>query len=34
MTLSLHETGRYLFPGTGDADEIGEGTAAGTAIIR
>ena len=23
MTVSLHETGRYLFPGTGDADEIG-----------
>ena len=32
MTLSLHETGRYLFPGTGDADEIGEGTAAGTVV--
>ena len=32
LTLSLHETGRYLFPGTGDADEIGEGTAAGTVV--
>ena len=32
MTVSLHETGRYLFPGTGDADEIGEGTAAGTVV--
>ena len=32
MTVSLHETGRYLFPGTGDADEIGEGIAAGTVI--
>jgi GNAT superfamily N-acetyltransferase len=32
LTLSLHETGRSLFPGTGDADEIAEGTAAGTAV--
>jgi acetoin utilization protein AcuC len=32
MTLSIHETGRYLFPGTGAVDELGEGTAAGTAI--
>ena len=32
MTVSLHETGRYLFPGTGDADDIGEGTAAGTVV--
>src|SRR3954467_1598146 len=25
LTLSFHETGRYLFPGTGDVDELGEG---------
>jgi acetoin utilization protein AcuC len=32
LTFSIHETGRYLFPGTGFADEIGEGSAAGTAV--
>ena len=32
LTLSIHETGRFLFPGTGDVDEIGQGTAAGTAV--
>ena len=32
LTFSIHETGRYLFPGTGFADEIGEGTAAGFAV--
>ena len=32
LTFSIHESGRYLFPGTGDVDEVGEGTAAGTAI--
>src|SRR5262245_22382726 len=32
LTLSIHETGRYLFPGTGFVDEIGEGRAAGTAV--
>ncbi len=32
LTISFHETGRYLFPGTGFADEIGEGRAAGTAV--
>ncbi|HEV7810435.1 MAG TPA: acetoin utilization protein AcuC, partial [Candidatus Limnocylindrales bacterium] len=32
MTISIHESGRYLFPGTGAADEIGEGTAAGTVV--
>ena len=32
LTLSVHETGRYLFPGTGFADEIGEGRAAGTSV--
>ena len=25
MTISLHETGRYLFPGTGDVLEVGSG---------
>jgi acetoin utilization protein AcuC len=32
LTLSLHETGRYLFPGTGDTSEIGDGVAAGTSV--
>ncbi|HEX7347050.1 MAG TPA: acetoin utilization protein AcuC, partial [Candidatus Limnocylindrales bacterium] len=32
LTFSIHESGRYLFPGTGDADEVGQGTAAGTVI--
>ena len=32
MTVSFHESGRYLFPGTGSADEIGAGAAAGTVI--
>jgi acetoin utilization protein AcuC len=32
LTLSFHETGRYLFPGTGGVDELGEGNAAGTAV--
>jgi acetoin utilization protein AcuC len=32
LTVSFHETGRYLFPGTGFADEIGEGGAAGTSV--
>ena len=32
LTLSFHETGRYLFPGTGGVDELGEGTAAGTSV--
>ena len=32
LTLSIHETGRYLFPGTGDPGEIGPGTAAGTSV--
>jgi acetoin utilization protein AcuC len=32
LTFSIHESGRYLFPGTGDADEVGEGAAAGTAM--
>ena len=32
LTISFHETGRYLFPGTGGADELGEGNAAGTSV--
>jgi acetoin utilization protein AcuC len=30
LTVSVHESGNYLFPGTGFADEIGKGPAAGT----
>jgi acetoin utilization protein AcuC len=32
LTLSVHESGRYLFPGTGGVGELGEGLAAGTAV--
>ncbi len=32
LTISMHESGRYLFPGTGDADEIGTGDARGYAV--
>ena len=32
LTISLHESGRYLFPGTGFTDERGRGEAEGTAI--
>lgn len=32
LTLSFHESGRYLFPETGFPDEMGEGTAAGTSV--
>ena len=32
MTVSFHESGRYLFPGTGSVSEIGEGAAAGTIV--
>jgi len=32
MTVSFHESGRYLFPGTGFVDDIGNGEAAGTAV--
>ena len=32
LTISLHESGRYLFPGTGFTDERGRGDAEGTAI--
>ena len=31
MTISLHETGRYLFPGTGDVLEVGDGLGRGYA---
>jgi acetoin utilization protein AcuC len=30
LTISIHESGRYLFPGTGFVDERGEGEAEGT----
>lgn len=32
LTLSFHESGRFLFPGTGGVGELGEGAAAGTAV--
>ena len=32
LTFSIHETGRALFPGTGEAWEIGQGAAAGSAV--
>jgi acetoin utilization protein AcuC len=32
MTISLHESGRYLFPGTGHTYEIGEGAGKGTSV--
>lgn len=32
LTLSIHQSGRYLFPGTGHTDEIGSGPGAGTAV--
>lgn len=32
LTASVHETGRYLFPGTGGMAERGMGAAAGTAL--
>jgi acetoin utilization protein AcuC len=32
LTLSIHESGRTLFPGTGFIDELGEGAAAGSAV--
>ncbi|CAN5753382.1 acetoin utilization protein AcuC [soil metagenome] len=32
LTISLHESGRTLFPGTGFADEIGSGDARGSAL--
>jgi acetoin utilization protein AcuC len=32
LTISFHESGRYLFPGSGEVGELGEGAAAGTAV--
>lgn len=32
MTVSWHESGRYLFPGTGAADVVGSDRAAGTVV--
>src|SRR6476661_5837308 len=32
LTFSIHETGRALFPGTGEVTELGEGSAAGTSV--
>lgn len=32
LTISLHESGRSLFPGTGFPEEIGEGEARGTSL--
>jgi acetoin utilization protein AcuC len=32
MTISLHESGRYLFPGTGFVDEIGSGASRGLSV--
>ncbi len=32
LTVSFHESGRYLFPGTGSVAEVGEGPAAGSAV--
>lgn len=32
LTISLHESGRYLFPGTGDFTEIGTGAGLGYAV--
>jgi len=32
MTISLHETGKVIFPGTGFEDEIGEGEGKGYAV--
>jgi acetoin utilization protein AcuC len=32
MTISLHESGRYLFPGTGEVDEVGTGKGRGYSV--
>ena len=32
LTISFHESGRYLFPGTGFTTELGEGAAAGSVV--
>ncbi|WP_028962866.1 acetoin utilization protein AcuC [Sulfobacillus thermosulfidooxidans] len=32
LTISLHETGQYLFPGTGSVEELGEGAGYGFSL--
>jgi acetoin utilization protein AcuC len=32
LTISLHETGRLLFPGTGFPDDVGQGSAEGMSV--
>ena len=32
LTVSVHESGRFIFPGTGHADEIGTGSGLGYAV--
>jgi acetoin utilization protein AcuC len=32
LTFSIHESGRYLFPGSGFVDELGPGAAGGTSV--
>jgi acetoin utilization protein AcuC len=32
LTISLHESGRFLFPGTGDVSEIGTGSGTGYSV--
>ena len=32
LTLSLHESGHYLYPGSGHIQELGEGSARGTSV--
>jgi acetoin utilization protein AcuC len=32
LTVSLHESGRYLFPGTGEVTELGEGAGLGFSV--
>lgn len=32
LTVSFHESGQYLFPGTGALDDVGDGAAAGTLV--
>jgi acetoin utilization protein AcuC len=32
LTISFHESGRYLFPGTGATDELGEGAGRGFSV--
>lgn len=32
LTISIHESGQYLFPGTGDVSELGSGTGQGYSV--